>query len=373
MDSSLRLRKIPVTVVTGLLGSGKTTLIRHVLTHTQGRRIAVVVNEFGAIGFDGALIRAACGDLTEGQSTAPSCSDVEVLELADGCICCKLAEDFLPTMEVLLARVPTPEQIVIETSGLALPQPLLQAFQWPSMRARLCLDGVVTVVDAQNRQSFSQAGEIPREMPGQEHEKSLRELLEEQLSCADLVLLNKTEQMSAEMIAAAIDSVQASLRPGVEILPIQRGCVAPMAVFGLTPLAESAEGPSPRVQDHFHAEHGEEEAHGHDHAHLSFETRVLRGIKAPSLAHLRDAVQSVLCLPGVLRVKGKGRVVDKPHPALVQGVGRHAEVWFAPTFPGETALEREEGLVVIGLQGCAFDKVAALLSSPFSKVTLSEA
>ena len=130
---------VSATIITGFLGAGKTTLLRHVLEHAGGRRIAVIVNEFGALGIDGDTLRS-CG--IEG------CTDDDVIELANGCLCCTVADDFLPTMEKLLDRADPPGHVVIETSGLALPKPLLRAFNWPSIRTRMTVDGVITVVDA---------------------------------------------------------------------------------------------------------------------------------------------------------------------------------------------------------------------------------
>ena len=111
------MNKIPATVITGFLGAGKTTVIRHMLENSGGKRIALLINEFGDLGIDRELV-TGCG--IEG------CQDENVMELANGCICCTVADDFLPTMETLLDRRAPPEHIVIETSGLALPKPLVK-------------------------------------------------------------------------------------------------------------------------------------------------------------------------------------------------------------------------------------------------------
>src|ERR1700691_2690675 len=132
------MAKIPVTIVTGFLGSGKTTLIRHVLENAGSRRLALIINEFGDVGVDGAILKT-CG--------IDSCPDEAIIELANGCLCCTVADDFIPAMEALLARSPQPDHIIIETSGLALPKPLVKAFDWPEIRTRLTVDGVIAVVD----------------------------------------------------------------------------------------------------------------------------------------------------------------------------------------------------------------------------------
>ncbi|MEO1720149.1 MAG: GTP-binding protein, partial [Pseudomonadota bacterium] len=132
--------KIPCTVITGFLGAGKTTLVQSLLSNADGRRLALIVNEFGDRGVDGDLVRS-CG--------LEDCDEEDVVELANGCICCTVADDFIPTLTMLLDRETPPDHIVIETSGLALPQPLLRAFAWPEVKTRVTVDGVVTVVDAQ--------------------------------------------------------------------------------------------------------------------------------------------------------------------------------------------------------------------------------
>ena len=134
------LTKIPATVVTGFLGAGKTSLIRHLVGRAGGRRLAFIINEFGDLGIDREIL-LGCG--LEG------CVDEDVVELSNGCICCTVADDFLPTMRLLLDRPVPPEHIVIETSGLALPKPLLKAFAWPEVRTRATVDGVVAVIDAE--------------------------------------------------------------------------------------------------------------------------------------------------------------------------------------------------------------------------------
>src|SRR5713226_7178707 len=132
------LARVPCTIVTGFLGAGKTTLIQHVLANVQGRRLAVIVNEFGDVGIDGEILKG-CGDA--------ACPEENIVELANGCLCCTVADEFVPALDAILARQPMVEHIVIETSGLALPKPLVQAFQWPAIKGRVTVDGVIAVVD----------------------------------------------------------------------------------------------------------------------------------------------------------------------------------------------------------------------------------
>src|ERR1700675_3809716 len=131
------LVRVPCTIVTGFLGSGKTTLIRHVLANAQGRRLAALVNEFGGVGIDGEILKG-CGNA--------ACPEENIVELANGCLCCTVADEFVPALDAILAKGGV-EHIVIETSGLALPKPLVQAFHWPAIKSRVTVDGVVVVVD----------------------------------------------------------------------------------------------------------------------------------------------------------------------------------------------------------------------------------
>src|SRR5581483_946667 len=186
--------KIPTTIVTGFLGAGKTTLIRHLIENARGRRLALLVNEFGDVGVDGEILRG-CGD---------ACPEENIIELANGCICCTVADDFVPAIETLLSRPQRPDHIVIETSGLALPKPLVKAFDWPSIRSRLTVDGVVTVVDGAAL-AAGRFADDPEALaaqrqgdPALDHDNPLEEVFEDQLLCADMVVLNKTDLLTGD-------------------------------------------------------------------------------------------------------------------------------------------------------------------------------
>jgi cobalamin biosynthesis protein CobW len=212
-------QKIPATIVTGFLGAGKTTLIRNLLQNSGGKRIALIVNEFGDMGFDGSLVNG-CAD--------PSCSAEEVVELTNGCICCTVADDFLPTMEMLLARENPPEHIVIETSGLALPQPLVRAFSWPSVKPKVTVDGVVTVLDAaalaEGRIALDEAALEAQRAADEalDHESPVEELFQDQLRCADLVVLNKADLVAGDILAGVQAKIAAEVRPAVHIVASEK-------------------------------------------------------------------------------------------------------------------------------------------------------
>lgn len=331
------MSRVPVTVLTGFLGAGKTTLLRSLLTQADGRRIAVIVNEFGDAGFDGGLVE---------ECAAKACAPGDIVELTNGCICCTVADDFVPTMEKLLSRERPLDAIVIETSGLALPQPLLKAFAWPAVKTRATVDGVVTVVDAlalsEGRIVLDEhaVAEQRAADEGIDHDDPIEEVFEDQLACADLVVLSKSDLVSAEQLAEIETKLKAELRAGVGIVR-SKGDLAPKILIGLNAAAE--DDMAARV-----GHHGEEEEHDHD----DFDSIVIKPTAAADLDTMRARVSDALGLEGVLRVKGHARIADKPAPIVVQAVGARVDLAFA-----RPDVSHPEHLVVIGLKG--FDADAA--------------
>ena len=325
--TTMSLPRVPVTVLTGFLGAGKTTLIRSLLEGAGGRRIAVIVNEFGDMGFDASLIE---------DCAAGACGPGDIVELTNGCICCTVADDFIPTMDHLLGRETPPDAIVIETSGLALPQPLLKAFNWPGIRTRATVDGVVTVVDA----TALAEGRVPLHTDGPEdptrlHDDPVEEVFDDQLACADLVVLSKADLVAPRDLDRIEAQLAAEIRPGVRILRSRSGDLSPPVLIGLATAAEDDQAARAGY-------HGPEEDHDHD----DFDSLVVVPPAFADPAAARQAVEKTLGLPGVLRVKGYAAVRGKSAPLTVQGVGRRVECAFAR--PGTTG---GGSLVVIGLKG----------------------
>ena len=215
--------KIPTTVITGFLGAGKTTLVRHLLSQAHGRRIALIVNEFGDVGVDGELL-AACG--------SAACTEDDIIELANGCLCCTVADEFVPTMEKLLSRPNPPEHIIIETSGLALPKPLVKAFDWPDIRSRVTVDGVIAVVDGPAF-ATGRFASTPEQMAQPDHDNPLEEVFDDQLACADMVLLNKADLLNEPQLAELDALLKAALRPGVKVIHTSHGEVDSALLLGL--------------------------------------------------------------------------------------------------------------------------------------------
>jgi cobalamin biosynthesis protein CobW len=328
--------KIPATIVTGFLGAGKTSLIRHLLAEPDGRRLAVIINEFGDLGVDRELL-LGCG--------VKGCAEDDLIELPNGCICCTVADAFLPTMQTLLDRPQPPDHIVIETSGLALPKPLVKAFQWPDVRARVTVDGVITVVDAPAVADgrFADDPDAVREEraadPAVSHEQPLKELFEDQLACADMIVLNKIDQLDARLLGQVSAELDERLRPETKVVPAVRGALDSRVVLGID---GAVEGTIDGRWSHHDEEEGE---HGHDEF-VSFVTE-LGPIADP--AALERRIRAVAAAHDVLRVKGFVHVPGKAMRQVVQCVGARLERYFdRPWRPDEAPRSR---LVVIGQKG----------------------
>ena len=336
------MSRVPVTVLTGFLGAGKTTLLRSLLTQADGRRIAVIVNEFGDAGFDGGLVE---------ECAAKACAPGDIIELTNGCICCTVADDFIPAMDKLLSRDRPLDAIVIETSGLALPQPLLKAFAWPAVRTRATVDGVVTVVDtlalSEGRVTIDEEAVAVQSAADDsvDHDDPIEEVFEDQLACADLVVLSKSDLVSPDALALIEARLAAVLRPGVRMVR-SHGALLPAVLIGLNSAAEDD-----MVARAGH--HGEEEEHNHD----DFDSIVVTPSPANSVDAMRLRVSDALNLTGVLRVKGHARISDKASPLVVQAVGNRVELSFA-----RPDVKQAEHLVVIGLKGFDGDAVRRALA-----------
>ena len=301
------LSKVPVTIITGFLGAGKTTLISHLIRNAGGRRLAVVVNEFGTLGVDGDILQSCA---------IPDCPAENIVELANGCICCTVADDFIPTVERLLALDPRPDHILIETSGLALPKPLLKAFDWPAIRSRITVDGVLALADAE----AVAAGRFAPDLaaleaqraadPGSDHETPLSEVFEDQLACADLVLLTKVDLAGPDGVAAARAAIAAEAPRPVPVIEIAEGIVDPRVILGLGAAAEDDIAARP-------SHHDNEDDHEHD----DFDSTVIALGEIADPADLVARIETLARDHRILRVKGYAAVTGKPLRLLVQAVG----------------------------------------------------
>jgi cobalamin biosynthesis protein CobW len=342
------VRKIPTTVVTGFLGAGKTSLIRHLLETANGRRLALIINEFGDLGVDGEILKG-CG--IEG------CREDDVLELANGCICCTVAEDFVPTMERLLDRPDPPDHIVIETSGLALPKPLVKAFNWPEIRTRVTVDGVIAVIDgaAVADRRFApdpEAVQAQREADeALDHDSPLEEVFEDQLACADLVVLNKTDLLDETELTRVREEVGMQLRPEVKLLPIAHGRVPAAVLLGLGAAAEDDLDARPSHHDGLD---------DHDHDDFVSFSLDLGTVSSPDA--LLSRLAPVIARHDILRVKGFAEVSGKDMRLVVQGVGTRLQHYYDRDWRADE--RRGTRLVIIAQQGLDQAAVTASLIGP---------
>ena len=325
------LSKVPVTIVTGFLGAGKTTLISHLIRNANGRRLAVVVNEFGTLGIDGDILKGCA---------IPDCPAENVVELANGCICCTVADDFIPTVETLLALDPRPDHILIETSGLALPKPLLKAFDWPAIRSRITVDGVIALADAEAVAAGRFAPDVAAldaqraADPSVDHETPLSEVFEDQLACADLVLLTKVDLAGAEGVAKARAVIAAESARPLPVIDLTDGIIDPRVILGLNAAAEDDIASRPSHHD------GED-----DHEHDDFDSVVVELAEIADPADLTAKIEALARSAAILRVKGYAAVTGKPMRLLVQAVGARVRTQYdRPWRAGE---QRRTQLVVI--------------------------
>lgn len=367
------MAKIPATIITGFLGAGKTTLVRHMLENAAGRRIALIINEFGDLGVDGDILKG-CGDET--------CREEDVIELSNGCICCTVADDFIPTMEKLLSREDKPDHIVIETSGLALPQPLVRAFNWPGISTQVTVDGVVTVVDGKavtdGRFAHSvEAVDAQRAMDENlDHETPLSELFEDQIACADMIVVNKTDLLDADQATALVETLQSNARDAVQVVKTSMGKLPVDVLLGQGVGAEADLDARHEVHHHHHHDedhhehhddhHGEDHDHdhhhhhAHEHGHDEFESFIVTRDEITDAKAFAAQVTDVIRAHDILRLKGFAAVAGKPMRLTLQAVGPRVDTYFDQPI-GDA--KRETKLVVIGQSGLDRAAITKALSA----------
>ena len=340
------IAKTPCTIVTGFLGAGKTTLVRNLIQTANGRRLAIIVNEFGDVGIDGDILRS-CG--------VPDCPEDRIVELSNGCLCCTVADDFVPALKRLLDQKEPPEHIVIETSGLALPKPLVQAFNWPEIKTRVTVDGVVAVVDGP-AVAAGRFADDPEALAAQraddaslDHDNPLEEVFEDQLLCADLIVLSKSDLMTDAERMAVTSEIAGKVQRAVKVIAAEHGKLSASVLLGLGAAAEADLAARP-------SHHDNEAEHDHD----DFESFVLDVPRQASPDELVARINVAVAAHDVLRVKGFVEVAGKPLRLLVQGVGNRIQHQFER--PWRADEERQGRLVVIGERGLDAAAITSLIA-----------
>ena len=342
-------------MVTGFLGAGKTTLIRHMLQNAHGKRIALIINEFGDLGVDGDILKG-CGDDT--------CTPDDIMELSNGCICCTVADDFIPTIKSLLERDNKPVHIVIETSGLALPQPLIRAFNWPEISTKVTVDGVITVVDGKAVQEGRFAHDIEavdnqRKLDENlDHETPLSELYEDQIACADMIIINKADLLTSEETVELTQTLKENSRTGVQVIKSTNGALPIDVLLGQGVAAEN--DMKSRHELHHHHEHDENGDHvHHEHDHDDFESFVFSFGEIVHEELFIDKIMSIIKEHDILRLKGFIAVKDKPMRMTIQAVGPRIDTYYDQPFGTDL---RATKLVVIGQSGLDQNAIKTALS-----------
>ncbi|GAA3919166.1 cobalamin biosynthesis protein CobW [Litoribacillus peritrichatus] len=342
----MQLNKIPATVVTGFLGSGKTTLLSNILKQANGKRIAVIVNEFGELDIDAELLRSCPLDCEDENAEAPANDENGIYELANGCICCTVEEEFLPVMQQLVERRDDIDHILIETSGLALPKPLVQAFNWPEIKAHCTVDSVITVIDgpavADGRFAHNpEQVETQRKADDSlDHDPSLQELLEDQINSADLIVVSKNDLLDEATRSQVENTVRGRISDEVKLINVSNGEIASELIMGLEAASED------RINHvHTHHDHHHDHGHHHKHAHDDFDSLSIKLGEVDS-DKLISVIKQLIADNNIYRAKGFAALPGKPMRQVIQGVGQRIDSYFDRLWQADET--RSSGIVLIG-------------------------
>ena len=347
-------QKVPVIVVSGFLGSGKTTFLRY-LINKSNKKFGFLINEFGDVGIDGDLIKS-CSNCDESI-------DKKIIMLNNGCVCCTVQDDFIPSIKSLLGSSLEIDTIIVETSGLALPLPLLKALSWPEIKASIYLDLVVCIVNGEAMIDGSPINDLSliknqyKDTKVIEHNSSLDELFQEQLETSDVILISRADLLNQYQYKKVEDNIKLKINNDIPIMKCFNGEINLKYFFG-------SEIKKNIYKDSF--ENDKEE--NHNHSHPKIYSRLLKSSYFLNKKDFEKQMVVILEDLNILRIKGRVWIPSKNLPLQVQIVGKKINTWFeeAPNNcwrpNGDIGME----LILIGPDEKSFCKLEKKIKEKFN-------
>ena len=302
--------RIPVIVVSGFLGSGKTTFLKYLIENTN-KKFGLLINEFGDIGIDGDLLKN-CNSCNEESYDA-------IIELNNGCLCCTVQDDFVPSIQTLLKTNIDLDAIIIETSGLALPIPLLKALSWPEIRTSIYLDLVVVTVNGESMINGSPINDLflintqYKDTKKIDHFSSIEELFKEQLEVSDIVIVSRSDLISEKQFNLIKKDLQRKVKPNIPIIQSFNGETNLGFIFDSS------------IKKNNHRESITDE---HDHSHAMIFSDFIQTDYFLEKDQFEFEMSQILENLNILRIKGRVWVPQKTLPLQVQIVGRKINTWY---------------------------------------------
>jgi len=326
--------RIPVIVVSGFLGSGKTTFLKYLIEKTN-KKFGLLINEFGDIGIDGDLLKN-CSNCNEDSSES-------IIELNNGCLCCTVQDDFIPSIQTLLKTNKDLDAIIIETSGLALPIPLLKALNWPEIRTSIYLDFVISMVNGDSMINGSPINDLYsinsqyKDIKKIDHISSIEELFKEQLEVSDIVLISRSDLISEKQFNLIKRDLQRKVKPNVPILK---------SFNGETNLSLILDSNIKKIN------YQEILTNEHDHSHANIFSDFLKTDYFLEKNQFELEMSQILKVINILRIKGRVWIPKKKLPLQVQIVGRKINTWYEKIDLNSVSPPKNGGmeLIMIGFE-----------------------
>jgi len=341
--------RIPVIVVSGFLGSGKTTFLKYLIEKTN-KKFGLLINEFGDIGIDGDLLKN-CSSCNEDSSES-------IIELNNGCLCCTVQDDFIPSIQTLLNTNIDLDAIIIETSGLALPIPLLKALSWPEIRTSIYLDLVITTVNGESMINGSPINDLCsintqyKDIKKIDHLSSIDELFKEQIEVSDVVLISRADLISEEEFILIKNDLQRKVKPNIPIIKSFNGETNLGFIFD-----------SSIKKNNFQ----EILTDKHDHSHARIFSDFIKTDYFLDKNQFELEMSQILKDVNVLRIKGRVWIPQKNMPLQVQIVGRKINTWYEKVDLKSVSPPKQGGmeLIMIGFEKDNFIFIKSKIKEKF--------